>query len=170
MPSGSGLGASFKSKSEVISVKSGLIASVVVGGGFPIARWIVAERKRRLRAVVLRRVVVLCISTGRAMNCATTNLKSVTNATWGTCMMIRQMHAVLSLPRIGGDGSAFALGTNGLNGYNNGKQLSRMRAELLGFAVLNPTYGDSSRPSKMACSIHNPAGQDAPPTGGNRDE
>ena len=94
------------------------------------------------------------------MNCTTTNLKSVTNATWGTrIMIIRRMHAVLSLHRIGGDGSAFALGTNGLNGYNNGKQLSRMRAELLGFAVLNPTYGDSSRPSKMACSIHNPAGQ-----------
>ena len=87
------------------------------------------------------------------MNCATTNLKSVTNATWGTRIMIRRMHAVLSLHRIEGDGSAFALGINGLNGYNNGKQLSRMRAELLGFAVLNPSYGDSSRPR-----------QDAPPT------
>ena len=85
------------------------------------------------------------------MNCTTTNLKSVTNATWGTCIMIiRRMHAVLSLHRIGGDGSAFALGINGLNGYNNGKQLSRMRAKLLGFAVLNPTYGDSNGRSKIA--------------------
>ena len=60
------------------------------------------------------------------------------------------MHAVLSLHRIGGDGSAFGLGINGLNGYNNGKQLSRMRAKLLGFAVLNPTYGDSNGRSKIA--------------------